>query len=244
MIDLESSPIQAYSWGPKYESNLIEFIEHVRILSFSAKWLGGKQITKGWPDYKGYKKGSLDDIFIVKELWSLMDEADIVVGQNSKSFDVKLMNSRFAYHGLTPPSPYKQVDTKLEARKYLRLPSYSLDDLCDYFKIGRKVHHEGFVLWTGCMAGDPLSWKKMLKYNSWDTILLEKLYLKLRPWMVNHQNLNVFTQNGIVCNKCGSNKLQSRGTAVTQTNRYQRAQCQNCGGWQRYNLSMKSTAGI
>ena len=39
--------------------------------------------------------------------------------------------------------------------------------------------------------------------------------MKLRPWMTNHPNLNVFDgTNG--CLTCGSNNLQKRGTRRTQ----------------------------
>lgn len=231
-IDLETTPIEAYTWGPKWETNLIEFTEHSRILSYSAKWLDGVHITKGWLDYKGYKPGALDDKAIVMDLWSLLDKADIVVAQNGNSFDLKIMNARFAFHKLTPPSPYKSLDTKLEARKYLRLPSNSLDDICDYFGIGRKLHHEGFPLWKACMAGDKAAWGRMKKYNKWDVVLLEKVYLLLLPWMKNHPNVGMYIGK-LVCPKCGSGKMQSRGVSVNQTTSYKRVQCQDCGGWSR-----------
>ena len=152
-------------------------MEEGQILSFSAKWLGGKHITKGWPDYKGYKKGVKNDKEIVKDLWKLLDEAEIVIVQNGRAFDVKYVNSRFLFHGLTPPSPYKVVDTKTEAKRYLRLPSYSLDSMCEYFGIGKKQEHEGFPLWTKCMAGDEKAWKRMLSYNKNDDILLITAHL-------------------------------------------------------------------
>lgn len=230
VVDLETSPIQAYTWGPKWETNILEFIEHSKILSYSAKWLNGHQITKGLPDYKGYKKGELDDRAIVKDLWNLLDEADLVIGQNSKAFDEKIMNARFLFHGLTPPSPYKSVDTRNEARRYLRLPSYKLDDMCDYFGIGRKLEHEGFPLWLKCMAGDKKAWRKMLRYNKADTLLTEKLYLQIRPWV--KVNTGIF-YGKTVCSRCGGRKLQRRGLQKNITTTYIRLHCQSCGGWQR-----------
>jgi len=235
-FDLESTPLSAYTWGPKWETNLIEVREYTQILSYSWKWLNGKHITKGWPDYKGYKAGVLDDEAIVKEIWKLFDEADIIIAHNGKQFDIKMANARFAFHKLPPPSPYKVVDTKTEAKKYLRLPSNSLDDVGDYFGIGRKLHHEGFPLWTGCMAGDQKSWRAMLAYNKQDVVLLEKIYLKLLPWMASHANVGMFTDK-TVCPKCGSGKLQARGWAVNKTTKYRRIQCQDCGGWGRAPLN-------
>jgi len=238
LIDIETTPIEAYSWGPKWEANLIEFKEHSRILSFSAKRLNGSQVTKGWVDYPGYKPNKLDDKAIVQDLWDLLNGADIVVTQNGKQFDIKMINSRFAFFGLKPPAPYKVVDTKIEAKKYLRLPSYSLDDLCDYFGFERKMHHEGFPMWVSCMAGDKKAWKKMLSYNSKDVRIMEKVYLRLLPWMSNHPNIGMYTDK-LVCPSCGSGKLQSRGFAVNKTTRYKRVQCVGCGAWSRVGPNLK-----
>lgn len=232
VLDLETTPLEAYSWGPKWETNLIEVTQQSRVLSFSAKWVGGKHITKGWPDYKGYRKGVLNDKKIVKDIWKLLDEADVVVGQNSNSFDLKILNTRFLFHGLTPPSPYKKVDTKLEAKKYLRMPSNGLDDIGGYFHIGRKVEHEGFPLWKRCMAGDKKAWKKMLRYNKHDVILTEKFYLLLRPWMDSHPNAGMY-KNKAACSRCGSGDVVARGYSVNKTTRYQRMQCKQCGSWMR-----------
>lgn len=232
LIDLETTPIRAYTWGPKWETNLIEVIDQSRILSFSAKWLEGKQVTKGWPDYKGYRAGRLDDLEIVKDIWNLIDEAELVVAQNGRDFDCRVMNARFLFHNLPPPSTYRLIDPKTEAKKIMRVPSNSLDDLCDYFGIGRKMEHEGFPLWTRCMAGDPNAWAKMKRYNAKDVVLMEKLYLKLRPYMKTHPNLSMYC-DGQTCPKCGSHKLQKRGFQMTNSSKYIRYQCQENGCWSR-----------
>jgi hypothetical protein len=227
-LDLETSPIIAYTWGPKWETNLIEVIEYTRILSYSAKWLGGVSITKGWPDYKGYKAGVLNDFSIVLDLWKLVDEADIIVAQNGKDFDIRTLNARFAKYDLPPPSPYRVVDTKVEIKKYLRLPSNSLDDIGHYFDIGRKKEHEGFKLWLKCISGDRQAWARMLKYNKQDVVLLERVYFKIRPWVKTHPNISVFVGG---CPKCGSKDLQSRGSNHTQGGSYTRFKCNSCLGW-------------
>lgn len=238
---METSPIQAFTWGPKWETNLIEVIEQSRILSYSAKWLGGKHITKGWPDYKGYKKGVLNDKEIVKDIWELLNEADVVVAQNGKSFDIKVITTRFIYYGLAPTSPYKVIDPKIEAKRYLRLASNSLDDICDYFGIGRKMEHEGFGLWKKCMAGDKSAWKRMLRYNRHDVILMEQVYLLIRPYMKTHPNLGMYTDK-TVCPKCGSSKGFKRGGFYSNsTTKYQIFRCKDCRGWTRTTLNLRET---
>jgi len=232
-LDIETSPIVAYTWGPKWETNIIDFLAHSQILCFSAKWLDGKQITKGLMDYKGYKKNIVDDKEIIKDIHKLLDEADVICTQNGISFDHKVINARFIQHGLAPPSPYKMVDTKVEAKKYLHLPSYGLDDMGKYFGLGEKLSHEGFDLWKKCMAGDKRAWRRMKTYNANDTLLTEQVYLKLRPFMKSHPNFSILTEK-TTCPKCGSDKVHSRGFAMNSSTMYQRAQCQSCGGWFRY----------
>ena len=237
VIDIETSPIVAYTWGPKWETNIIEFIEQSQIICFSAKWIGGKQETKGLPDYSGYKAGIIDDKKIVKRIHELLDEADAVVTQNGRAFDIKVINSRFIKHGLQPPSPYKIIDTLSEAKRYLRLPSYKLNDMGEYFGIGSKLAHEGFDLWKKCIAGVKASWTKMKRYNAQDVVLTEKLYNKIRPFMRTHPNFSVLADKH-ACPKCGSENVISQGFSANSTTLYRRAQCKDCGGWFRYGKSV------
>lgn len=234
-LDIETSPIKAFTWGPKWETNLIEVIEQSRILSFSAKWMGGQHVTRGLPEYKGYKKGVIDDKLICKDLWDLLDEADVVVAHNGKAFDVKTVSARLLANGLGPTAPYRVVDTKTEVKKAFRLPSNSLDDICDYFGLGRKMEHEGFPLWKRCEAGDRAAWDKMLRYNKHDVVLLEKLYMLIRPWISNHPNMATLVGKDGLCPTCLSKKLQKRGRGISGKGTHQRYQCMNteCGRWSR-----------
>ncbi len=232
LIDIETSPLVAYSWGPVYETNLIEVIDQSRILSFSAKWLNGKSITKGLPDYKGYKKGIIDDARICDEIHDLLNEADIVVAHNGRAYDVRMINARFLANGMNPPSPYRVIDTKTAFKRAFRLPSNSLDNICDYLGLGRKLEHEGFPLWKRCMAGEKKAWAKMLKYNRHDVVLLEQLYRRIFRWIDNHPNMGAYSEKPHTCSKCGvSGHLQSRGWNVNKVTRSPRYQCLNCGGW-------------
>jgi len=234
-FDIETTPLVAYTWGPKWQTNLIEVLAHTRILSFSAKWLGGSHITRGWPNYKGYKAGAMNDKAIVADIRSFFNQADAVVAHNGRDFDDKVVNARVIAHGLTPPSPYRVIDTKIEAKKYVRLPSHSLDDLCSYFGIPRKMGHGGFSCWTRCMKGDPSAWREMLRYNKRDVTILEQLYLKIRPWMVSHPNM-AMDRPGDTCPKCGAGGpgvLKWEGWYRNKTTKYHAFSCTECGGWGR-----------
>lgn len=216
---------KAYVWG-KYEQDVIAYIDEGYLLSWSAKWLDGKQITKGLCDYPKYKSGSPDDELLVKELYSLINEADIVIAHNGDRFDIKKMNTRFIFHGLTPPDPYKTIDTLKIARNNFAFNSNKLDDLGNFLKIGRKVKHPGFDLWLGCERGDQGSWDLMKKYNKQDVLLLEQVYLKLLPWIKNHPTPKDGKRD---CPNCNSSKNHGKGEDIFRGTKVHRYKCLDCG---------------
>lgn len=240
LYDLEISPTWGTFWGSRYETNILEITHPWVILSFSWKWLDGEHITKGLPDYPGYKKGSLDDSKIVRDLHKLVDQCDVLVGQNSDQFDVKKMNSRFVIHNLQPPSPYRTVDTLKIARQKFGFTSNKLDDLGEALGLGRKLEHEGYNMWRKCIAGDPAAWKKMLAYNKIDVLLLESVYRRLRPWTTNHPNVAAYIPT-TCCTVCGSKELRSKGWRINQSGgRYRKIQCQSCGKWSHSPVNEKT----
>lgn len=231
LFDIETMANQAYVWG-KYEQDVIAYKQHWYMLTFAWKWLDeNKTHVLGLPDFKGYKKGSTDDKALVEKLWNLFDEADIVIAHNGASFDVKKANSRFAKYGMKPPSPYKIIDTKLVAKNVLKQDSNKLDDLGDYFGIGRKINTGGFELWLGCESGDKKSWDKMKKYNVQDVILLEKVYLHLRGWMKNHPDISILLDKRGACPNCGETKLIKDRKRLLKNGWKQQYQCKGCGAY-------------
>ena len=238
-LDIETFPALAAVWT-LWDASALEVKQPSIICCYSAKWLGGKQVTEALPDFRGYKPGKEDDSKLVQQLWDLLDQADAVVAHHGKRFDLPRINARFAKHLLQPPSPYKIIDTREIAAKVFGFGSNKLDYLCQYLGLGNKMQTGGYELWQDCMAGDMKAWKKMKAYNHHDVVLLEKLYLRLLPWIPDHPNYNIYNlQNG--CTRCGSQKLQSRGMAHNNTRSYRRFQCTVCGGWNRSTTMEKKT---
>ena len=224
LFDIETKPILSYTWG-LYEQDVISVKEHSCIICFAHKWLGGKIEVKGLVDCKDKQS----DRELIKDVWELFNKADIIVAQNGDEFDIKKVNARFSYYNFPPPSPYKTIDTLKQARKNFGFESNKLDDLGEYLGLGRKIKHEGIEMWLGCMRGEKKWWDKMKRYNKQDIRLLEKVYLRIRPFIKNPPNLSVFL--GLVCPKCGSKDLQVRGFSRTQTGAYRRFYCNKCYGW-------------
>lgn len=231
LFDLETTPNLAYVWG-KYEQNVIAYKKEWDLLSVAYKWLGEKEVhclTR--IDFK-----DKTDKALTRELKKLLDKAEIVIAHNGDEFDIKKSNAKFIEHNLGPTAPYQKIDTKKIAKKYFKFNSNSLDDLGNLLGVGRKEKTGGFDLWLDCMAGKKSAWKLMAKYNKQDVLLLEKVYLKLRPWMDNHPNVSMLVNVTNGCPTCGQKKLESKGVRFN----YRRYICKNCGRYCRARLAEKT----
>jgi predicted PolB exonuclease-like 3'-5' exonuclease len=233
LFDIETIPNLAYVWG-KYEQDVVEFTREWYILCFAYKWLEEKKVTTHaiW-DFRTYKKDKENDKELCRKLWELFDQADIIIAHNGNTFDIKKANARFLVHNLPAPSPYKSIDTKLVAKRYFNFNGNSLNDLGQTLKLGKKIQTGGFELWKGCMFGDKNAWKKMIKYNKHDVLLLEKVYLKMKSWMDNHPNIGLLNGDKRACPNCGSNNVKKRGFNYSRITSYQRYYCKTCGAWSR-----------
>lgn len=224
-LDLEISANELYTYG-FYEPTVLGVKKEWEILSFSAK-IGSKFIVFSRKEYSEYS--------LLLLLWDILDNADIVVAHNGDKFDIKKINARFIKYGLTPPSPYKTIDTLKVARKHFGFNSNRLDDLGEYLDVGRKQATPK-NLWLRCQHGEIEAFKILEKYNEQDVRLLEKIYDKLLPWIDNHPLMGIYSDTPLVCPKCGGEHLQRRGTARNKTREYQRYQCLSCGSWSKGDL--------
>lgn len=239
-LDIETTPDVVWVWGV-YQQNAIAVKEHWYVLSFAAKWMGSRNIVvNGLDDYKGYKGGESTERMLLRDVHQLLSMADIVVAHNGRDFDVRKLNARFIAHGMQPPSPYKVIDTKNDLVMVAKFSSNRLNWLCEQLGIGRKLDHEGFRMWEGCMNGESKWWNKMKRYNKHDIVLLEELYNILAPW-IPQPNAGVYSGSHCCPNPaCASKDLEKRGMSRSKTRIYQRYQCRKCGTWSR---DVKSQGG-
>ena len=226
LLDIETAPNIAHVWGLWNQNVGINQIQASSyVMCWAAKWHSDKEVQ-------------FDSVFrtspkrMLKTIYKLVDQADVVVHYNGTKFDMPTLNKEFVIHGMAPPSPYKQVDLLRTARRQFRFPSNKLDYVAKALGLGQKIKHTGHDLWVRCMAKDPEAWGVMEKYNKQDVVLLEKVYDRLLPWIAGHPNHGVYDEPGIpVCPTCGSGHLQRRGFSRSQVNKYARFQCQDCGSW-------------
>lgn len=229
IIDIETSPNLAYVWGMFKQNVALNQIEDTgEVISFAAKWRGEKKVHFASTYHDG-KVGMLDAAH------ALLDEADVVIGYNSKSFDMKHLRREFLLNKYAPPSPWQDVDLLTETRRLFRFVSNKLDHVSQQLGIGSKVKHEGFDLWKSCIVDqDEAAWGRMRKYNKQDVVLTEKLYEIYEPWAIGIPNKALMLEHD-GCPRCGAppERLQSRGFSHTKTGSYRRFQCTSCGGWSK-----------
>lgn len=231
--DIETKPLMAHAWGIWQQNiGLNQLLETVSVMSVAARWVGTPK--KSIMFFSDYHDGHST---MVKKVHALFDEADAVMGWNSRSFDDKHMQREFLLEGLNPPSPVKSIDLMVATKAKFKFVSNKLDHVSQQLGVGSKVKHEGFGLWIACMNGDPKAWERMKKYNEMDVHLLLDLYDKLLPWISNHPNISAYGGQG--CAKCGSADLEKRGFSRTATGIYQRFQCRKCGGWSKSGKSVE-----
>ena len=240
LLDIETAPSKAFIWGLWQEVQNTSFIEKDwYILSWAAKWLGDKEMySSALPDFKEYKSDRENDKPLLTKLIPLLDKADIVIAHNGINFDRKKINARLIMNGFKPPAPYRMIDTLDVCRKEFAFTSNKLGDVAKFLGVGEKVDTGGFQLWKDCLNGIMSAWATMVKYNKKDILLLEKVYLALRPYILLHPNLALQSSTPC-CPKCGSDKIHYRGYKYTNLGKYKQFVCLNpaCGGWGRLRVN-------
>lgn len=242
VFDIETAPMEVFVW--RLGKNVIDHSNVVKdwcILSWAAKWLFDDAIMS--MKISGEDAIKRDDSSILKQLWHLLNEADIIVAHNANGFDVPRLNARFINAYFVPPSPFRVIDTYREVKKISWPSSYSLDYLTHFLDLREKKTKVGFDLWVRSVNGDDSALEEMLRYNEQDVFALEELYLVLRPWIRSHPAIGLYLESDEpVCPACASSDLIWKGFYYTPAGKYESFRCSDCGaiGRSRYNAYDKN----
>lgn len=229
-FDLESSLMLAtiFSLRGNDYINSESLLSDWNIISAAWKWLGEKKVYSA--SVLDNKNDNItNDKFVVEQMKKAIEEADIIVAHNGDRFDVKKINTRLIYHDLGQMDMPYTVDTLKEAKRTFSFTSNKLDYLAQYLKVGKKMDVSK-NLWLKALRGDKKAIAEMVKYNKMDVIVLEKVYLKLMPYMTKHPKMDIFLKGtDIVCENCGHEKLMKAGKRVKKGGTFQKYQCYDCG---------------
>ena len=175
LLDVETSTMQTRVWG-LYKQRIPHqnVIKDWFILGWAARWLYSPEMMSDFVTPKEAVERS--DKRIIKSIWDLIDESDVIIGHNIRHFDERKLNTRFILNGFPPPLPYMTVDTLKEAQKTFGFSSNRLDYL------GKLMGNKGkletnFDLWIRCEEGDSEALQTMETYCRNDVALLEDVYL-------------------------------------------------------------------
>lgn len=230
-FDIETSPALVWTYGLHDQNISIQsIVQDPRMIAFTAKWYGRPKIL-AYNEHHQTRQEMLD------AMWALLDEADVVVGWNSRRFDTKWVNSEFAVEGMTPPSPYKHLDLLTETKRNMRFISYKLDYVSKRLLDDKKIDYNMLRMWERVSNPETSDkdrereWNAMMRYAKKDTALLEPMFETLLPWLrMPHPASSL---EGLRCRKCGSESLRPNGSTLTSEGRYRKYLCENCGGHTR-----------
>ena len=241
ILDIETSPLVVLVWRlGKQFVNPGQVIQDWHIMSFSAKRLGAPASSMVYMETRnGHDKA------LCKKLWQIFNEADVLITQNGVKFDEPMIRARMMLHGMQPYKPFKHHDTYKENIK-AEFTSHSLAYLSSKFcKKYKKLKHkvfEGLSLWKECLGykvsfnPNPKAWAEMRKYNNYDVLSDEELYLNTRGWSTKTAP-SMYDGDDRVCRYCGKHSLikQTKKFDSTLKKKFYWMQCQStgCGKYQR-----------
>lgn len=222
VYDIETSRVKADLWWTgKQFVNHKQLRSEPTIISISWKWCGEDEVHS-----LTWDKNHCDEKMLKKFLKEY-NSASLVIGQNNNSFDNKWINTRAAKHGLHVDRFVKSFDIYRMAKRYFRLPSYSMDYMAKYFGLTPKQTHEGMLMWEMIEYGSKSEKKeylqKMVNYNVGDIVTTEELYLTLKPYFGSVTNKAV--QMGLpkwACPVSGSKNVKLLKTIFTEMGTVQR----------------------
>ncbi len=227
-LDIEASPITSYTWGLfKQNVGLNQIKTDWSILAWAAKWVGDPPSKTIYRDNRKNRVLS-DDKALVKELAALIEQADGLVTQNGKAFDLKKIRARAVIHKLRPIRTPDHTDILRETRKVFRFTSHKLAYMTGVLNSKyKKLEHKeypGFELWSAILSGDKKAWAVMQKYCIHDVLSTEETYLAIRKWI---KDPALYGKEP--CRHCGGRSFISLGWRSTQQGIYRRLNCKLCG---------------
>ena len=231
LYDIETAPLEVYVW--RLWKNVVaphQIIKPMSMLSWSAKWLFDDKVHSARVSAK--QAFNRDDSSILKQLWDLLEEADMIIAHNGAKFDVRRINARFALNGMLPTTPYRIIDTLVSTKRQFGLSAYKLDYVNYLFGLSQKSH-PGFAKWRAAVENSTESEEALetiRRYCNNDVRILEELYVQIRPWIRSHPNMGLYVNtDGRACTNCGSKDLDWGGKYHTPAGRFLAFRCENCG---------------
>lgn len=231
-LDIETSYMLAKVWQPgnQYISHK-QLINHTSILCAAWKWEGEKVIHSHF-----VQPVWLCDKELTAKLVEVINQADLVIGQNHEAFDLKVINARAAYHGIQGLNlnAISTDDTLKLMRKAFRLPSCSMEYAAQYFGLTLKTDGGGMDrvdrILRHCEDTSSKAMKEHVRYCRNDVKVTEELMQRIMPYVNLKVNRALLSGGDVYnCHACGSENVhQSDNYYYTKVSKYAKFTCGDC----------------
>jgi hypothetical protein len=171
-FDIETAPfkLETQRFDLKLKSGYLDWHDITKpffIISWAAAWVTDEEPRIMSDAVTGWEAKRRKDKRCIQGLWDLINDADYVVGHNSKAFDVKKVETRFFLNGLRTPCEFKQRDTLTMARQRFKSESNALA-YWSWLLGGNPKDHMVWDDWLEVVKGNQRVINKMRKYNKGD----------------------------------------------------------------------------
>lgn len=201
-----------------------EVLEWPRNISFAWNWYHESRVNF----VAEWDEGGADEMH--RKAWDVYDRAQIVIGHNIDGFDTKKLRSAWSRLGLTPPSPYKSVDTLKVHRREFGDESNTLDAICKRLGIVAKTDRYDVDVARAAIAGNKAAQTRLRRYNCGDVAANKGLYDWQRPWHAGHPHSVIGTiDDRATCNSCWGDDLEPNGYTLANLILYRLFRCRACG---------------
>ena len=232
--DIETTPLLAYIWrcGKQVvrHNQLAKSNKKYDIICITYCWNDGKPAKSlDW----GYLEQ--DSSKMIEKFDEIIREADITIGKNSDSFDVKHINTLRMLSGLPGMPEWSMYtdDLQKQMKKHFYLPSYSLDYFSELLGFGGKMKME-FSDWIHIVEqtrGEGRKrFAKMIEYGKKDVEDTRAIWEHCEKHFTPKFNANHLNK-GMVCSNCGSENIRKNGTRYRGQTKYQHFYCNGHGGY-------------
>lgn len=139
----------------------------------------------GRPEYLEAKKTN-EEKPLLSKLVKRLENYDVLVTWNGRSFDLPFLTTRLMKHGLDPTPILRKshIDLADTVKSRLRLTFTYLDHVCDFFEISRRKGPMGLDvphLYVRALEGDRKALTAIREHCLDDLQATRQVFLKLKP---------------------------------------------------------------
>lgn len=228
-IDIETSPniMMVWSTGKQFVGHT-QIIDERKIICISYKWSGS---DKTYNVHWGVKKQC--DKSLLEKIIPVMNKADLIIGQNHERFDIKWINTRLAFHNLTPINikTLTMLDTMKLAKANFYLNSNSMAYMSKFLGVEQKMDGGGYARVKSIVLDkDKEALAEHIEYCNGDIKTTEELFERMKPYVELTKSLGfIETGSRDVCPSCGSgDPVKTSNYYYTKVSKFNKYQCTEC----------------